>query len=216
MHAGHAHSPSHERPAWGERPRGRLGRWLEQLRASLGIGERSPVAGLRELPVALRRGPLAPAYLDAARDRDHARAASVAVEAMERAITAGDCWPADVWAHRALWHFEQAGEALEAARQARRIGDLRAAAGDPASARRYYAEAIDEARDLGAEHEQGLAAVGLGRAFLELGDVTSARRVASAAVDLLGRAAAPAAQIEEARKLLGEERSVGEGAEDDR
>ena len=137
MHAGHAHSPSHERPAWGERPRGRLGRWLEQLRASLGIGERSPVAGLRELPVALRRGSLAPAYLDAARDRDQARAASVAVEAMERAITAGDWWPADVWAHRALWHFEQAGEALEAARQARRIGDLRAAAGDPASARRY-------------------------------------------------------------------------------
>ena len=216
MHAGHAHSPSHERPAWGERPRGRLGRWLEQLRASLGIGERSPVAGLRELPVALRRGPLAPAYLDAARDRDHARAASVAVEAMERAITAGDWWPADVWAHHAMWHFEQAGEALEAARQARRIGDLRAAAGDPASARRYYAEAIDEARDIGAEQEQGLAAVGLGRAFLELGDVTSARRVASAAVDLLGRAAAPAAQIEEARKLLGEERSVGEGAEDDR
>jgi tetratricopeptide (TPR) repeat protein len=216
MHAGHAHSPSHERPAWGEPRRGRLGRWLEQIRASLGVAERSPVAGLRELPVALRRGPLAPAYLDAAHDRDHARAASVAVEAMERAITAGEWWPADVWAHRALWHFEQAGEALEATRQARRIGDLRAAAGDPASARRYYAEAIDEARDLGAEQEQGLAAVGLGRAFLELGDVTSARRLASAAVDLLGRAAAPAAQIEEARKLLGEERPVGEGAEDDR
>ena len=57
-------------------------------------------------------------------------------------------------------------------RQARRIGDLRAAAGDPGSARRYYAEAIDEARDIGAEHEQGLAALGLGRSLLELGDVT--------------------------------------------
>ncbi len=51
---------------------------------------------------------------------------------------------------------------------------------------------------------------------MELGDVTSARRLASAAVDLLERAAAPAAQIEQARKLLGEERPVGEGAEDDR
>ena len=215
MQAGHAHSHAHERPAWGERPRGWLGRWLDQVRASLGVGERTPVAGLRELPVALRRGPLAPAYLDAAHERDHGRAASVAVEAMERAIAAGDWWPADVWAHRALWHFEQAGETLDATRQARRIGDLRLAAGDPASARRYYAEAIDEARDIGAEQEQGLAAVGLGRVLMELGDVTSARRLASAAVDLLGRAEAPVAQIQEARKLLGEERPVGEGAEDD-
>jgi tetratricopeptide (TPR) repeat protein len=115
-----------------------------------------------------------------------------------------------------VWHFVLAGVALEATRPGRRIGDLRAAAGDPASARQYYAEAIDEARDIGAEQEQGLAAVGLGRALMELGDVTSARRLASAAVDLLERAAAPAAQIEQARKLLGDERPVGEGAEDDR
>ena len=54
---------------------------------------------------------------------------------------------------------------LQATRQARRIGDVRTAAGDPASARRYYAEAIDEARDIGAEHEQGLAALGMGRAL---------------------------------------------------
>jgi tetratricopeptide (TPR) repeat protein len=135
---------------------------------------------------------------------------------MERAITAGECWPAAVWAHRAVWLFVLAGEELEATRLARRIGDLRAAAGDRGCARQYYAEAIDEARDIGAEQEQGLAAVGLGRALMELGDVTSARRLASAAVDLLERAAAPAAQIEQARKLLGEERPVGEGAEDDR
>ena len=216
MHAGHAHSPSHERPAWGERPRGRLGRWLDRLRASLGSSEPPSRSGLRELPVALRRGPLAAAYLGAAGEGDHPRAASAAVDAMERAMDAGDWWPADVWAHRALWHFEQAGQTLDATRQARRIGDLRSAAGDPASARRYYAEAIDEARDIGAEHEQGLAAVGLGRALIELGEVTSARRLAAAAVDLLARAGAPVAQIEEARRLLGSERPVGEGAEDDR
>jgi tetratricopeptide (TPR) repeat protein len=216
MHAGHAHSPSHERPAWGERPRGRLGRWLDRIRVSLGQSKRTSISGLRELPVALRRAPLAAAYLAAAGEDDHPRAASAAVDAMQRAIEARDWWPADVWAHRALWHFEQAGQTLDAARQARRIGDLRSAAGDPASARRYYAEAIDESRDIGAEHEQGLAAVGLGRALMELGEVTSARRLAAAAVDLLGRAEAPVGQIEEARRLLGDERPVGEGAEDDR
>lgn len=216
MHAGHVHAPSRRRPAWGEPPQGRLGRWLRRLRASLGEPERPPLAGLRELPVALRRGPLAPSYQEAAGGGDHARAATVAVEAMERAIEIGDWWPADVWAHRALWHFEQAGRTLEAARQARRIGDVRYAAGDPASARRYYAEAIDEARDIGAEQEQGLAAVGLGRALIELGEVSSARRLASAAMDLLARAGAPAAQIEEARMLQGDERAVGERSEEDR
>ncbi|HEY6569748.1 MAG TPA: hypothetical protein VIZ22_05630, partial [Candidatus Limnocylindrales bacterium] len=95
-------------------------------------------------------------------------------------------------------------------RQARRIGDLRAAAGDPETARRYYAEAIDEARDIGAEHEQGLAAYGLGGALLQLGRVTEARRLASAAVDLLSRADAPAGEIQAARELLGREVAVGE------
>lgn len=133
---------------------------------------------------------------------------------MERAVEREEWWPADVWGHRALWHFEQAGLALHAARQARRIGDLRTAAGDPASARRYYAEAIDEARDIGAEHEQGLAALGLGRALLEIGDVTQARRLASAAADLLDRAGAPAAEIGAARALLGTELPVGERNEE--
>jgi tetratricopeptide (TPR) repeat protein len=132
---------------------------------------------------------------------------------MDRAIAAREWWAADVWAHRGLWHFEQAGMALQATRQARRIGDLRAIAGDPHSARRYYAEAIDEARDIGAEHEQGLAAHGLGRALMDLGRVTEARRMASAAVDLLARAGAPDAEIAAARELLGREVAVGETKE---
>ncbi|MDQ2674711.1 MAG: hypothetical protein M3Y40_08635, partial [Chloroflexota bacterium] len=130
------------------------------------------------------------------------------------AIRAASWWPADAWAHRALWHFERADLHLEATRQARRIGDLRVAAGDPASARRYYAEAIDEARDLGAEHEQGLAAFGLGRAHLGLGDVTVGRRLASAAVDLLERSGASGAEVAAARALQGTERAVGERAEE--
>ena len=133
---------------------------------------------------------------------------------MEDAIDREAWWPADLWAHRALWHYEQAQDALGAIRQARRIGDVRSAAGDPESARRYYAEAIDEARDVGAEHEQGLAALGLGRAQLELGEVTQARRLAAAAVDLLDRAGAPAVDLEAARHLLGTEVPVGEGAEE--
>ena len=119
-----------------------------------------------------------------------------------------DWWPADVWGHRALWHFEQAGMTLQAARQARRIGELRFAAGDPESARSYYAEAIDEARDIGAEHEQGLAALGLGQALLQLGDVTSARRLAGASEALLDRAGASAGEIAEARRLHGTEVAV--------
>jgi tetratricopeptide (TPR) repeat protein len=169
--------------------------------------------GLPELPLALRRSDLGAAYLGAERDRDHGRAATTAVEAMEAALRAEDWWPADLWAHRALWHYEQAQDTLQAIRQARRIGDLRAAAGDPGSARRYYAEAIDEARDVGAEHEQGLAALGLGRAMLDLGQVTQARRLAAAAVDLLERAEAPERDVAAARRLLGTEVPVGEGAE---
>lgn len=162
----------------------------------------------------MRRGDLGAAYLGAERERDHPRAAAAAIEAMEAAIRVEEWWPADLWAHRALWHFEQAQDTLEAIRQARRIGDLRAAAGDPASARRYYAEAIDEARDVGAEHEQGLAALGLGRAMLELGQVTQARRLAAGAIDLLDRSGAPEDDVAAARGLLGTEVPVGEGAEE--
>jgi tetratricopeptide (TPR) repeat protein len=182
---------------------------MTSARTALGASPPAPKGVLPELPVALRRGERAEAYLAAERGSDHRRAAAGAVAAMERAIAAEEWWPADVWAHRALWHFEQAQATLHAARQARRIGDLRAAAGDPDSARRYYAEAIDEARDIGAEHEQGLAALGLGRSLLEMGDVTGARRLAGAAVELLGRARAPAGEIAAARGLLGSEVAVG-------
>ena len=206
---GGAHAHSHRRPAWGEPRPGPLRRLLQSARTVL-RADAPPTRGLRELPVALRRGELAEAYLLAERSDDHRRAAAAAVTAMDAALAKQDWWPADVWAHRALWHFEQGQLTLQAARQARRIGDLRSAAGDPGSARRYYAEAIDEARDIGAEHEQGLAALGLGRSLLQLGDVTTARRLASAAVDLLGRADAPHSELSAARELLGTEVRVGE------
>jgi tetratricopeptide (TPR) repeat protein len=210
----HAHPHPHPRRPWGEPRPGILARLLARVRG-LASGHEAPAPeGLPELPLALRRGDLGAAYLGAERDRDHARAASAAVEAMDAALRAEDWWPADLWAHRALWHFEQAQDTLQAIRQARRIGELRAAAGDPASARRYYAEAIDEARDVGAEHEQGLAALGLGRAMLDQGQVTQARRLAAAAVDLLDRAGAPEDDVAAARRLLGTEVPVGEGAEE--
>ncbi len=201
------------RPAWGEPRRGLLGRLVDRARGFLDPST-TPSRGLRALPLALRRGELAEAYLTAERSSDHPRAAAAAVAAMERSLRTGEWWPADVWAHRALWHFERADMTLQAARQARRIGDLRAAAGDPVSARRYYAEAIDEARDIGAEHEQGLASLGLGRALLQIGEVTTARRLASAAVDLLARAGAPVAELQAARQLSGTEIPVGEGTEE--
>ncbi|HEY8169892.1 MAG TPA: hypothetical protein VIH24_02190 [Candidatus Limnocylindria bacterium] len=199
-------------PEWGERPPGLVTRVADRARA---LFQSEPIQpkGLRELPLALRRGPLAEAYQVAERERDHRRAAAAAVAAMDRAIADEDWWAADAWGHRGLWHFEQAEMTLQATRQARRIGDLRAAAGDPETARRYYAEAIDEARDIGAEHEQGLAAYGLGGALLQLGRVTEARRLASAAVDLLSRAGAPAGEIIAARELLGREVAVGETKE---
>ena len=210
----HAHPHPHPRRRWGEPRPGLLARLLARVHG-LASGHEAPAPeGLPELPLALRRGDLGAAYLGAERDRDHARAASAAVEAMDAALRAEDWWPADLWAHRALWHFEQAQDTLQAIRQARRIGELRAAAGDPASARRYYAEAIDEARDVGAEHEQGLAALGLGRAMLDQGQVTQARRLAAAAVDLLDRAGAPEDDVAAARRLLGTEVPVGEGAEE--
>ena len=123
-------------------------------------------------------------------------------------MATAEWWQADVWAHRALWHFERADLTLDAVRLARRIGDVRSAAGDPSSARRYYAEAIDEGRDIGAEHEQGLAAMGLGRALLELGEVTTARRLGRAAVDLLARSGASVEEIANARGLQGTEKPV--------
>ena len=209
-----SHPHARTRRPWGEPRPGLLGRILARIRGLAPRPEARDGDGLPELPLALRRGELGAAYLGAERDRDHPRAATAAVEAMEAAIRAEDWWPADVWAHRALWHFEQAQDTLEAIRQARRIGDLRAAAGDPASARRYYAEAIDEARDVGAEHEQGLAALGLGRAMLDLGEVTRARRLAAGAVDLLDRSGAPEDDVTAARRLLGSEVPVGEGAEE--
>lgn len=211
---GAAHGHSHRRPArpaWGEPAPSVARRLFDRARGALRIAP-SPArpGGLRDLPLALRHGELAEAYLAAEARSDHGRAAAAAVAAMERAASAAEWWPADLWAHRALWHFEQAQLTLQSTRQARRIGDLRAAAGDPASARRYYAEAIDEARDIGAEHEQGLAALGLGRSLMELGEVTAARRLGAAALDLLARAGAPVPELEAAERLLGTETAVGE------
>jgi hypothetical protein len=203
-------------PRWGESRRPWLARLLDRARSALGATRATRAPGLPELPLALRHGELATAYLDAERAADHRRAAAAAAGASERAVAAGEWWPADAWAHRALWHFERAGMTLAATRQARRIGDLRWAAGDPASARRYYAEAIDEARDIGAEHEQGLAALGLGRSLLELGQVGPARRLAGAAIELLDRSGAPADEIGAARALLGTEVAVGEPATEER
>jgi tetratricopeptide (TPR) repeat protein len=206
----HPHPHRHRAPAWGEPRVGPLDRLLSRARALLGAGSDEEAGGLRDLPLALRRGPLARPYLDAERGGDHRRAAVAANAAMEQAAGAEEWWAADIWGHRALWHFEQAEMTLQATRQARRIGDLRWAAGDPASARRYYAEAIDEARDIGAEHEQGLAALGLGRSLLDLGRVTEARRIADGALTLLERSGAPRGELEAARALIGTEVAVGE------
>jgi hypothetical protein len=202
------------RRAWGEDPPGPIQRLIGRARALVGGEASRSRAGLRELPLALRHGDVADLYLAAEQESDHRRAGAAAVSAMDEAIGRGDWWGADIWGHRGLWHFEQAQLPLHAARQARRIGDLRSAAGDPDSARRYYAEAIDEARDIGAEHEQGLAALGLGRALLELGDVTTGRRLAGAAETLLERAGAPAVEIETARRVRGTELAVGERTEE--
>ena len=209
-----AHPHPHPRREWGEPAPPLLARVRTWLAARLGRRATGPTAGLPELPLALRRGELADLYLAAERAGDHAAAGSAAAAASERAVESRAWWQADAWAHRALWHFERAEQTLEATRQARRIGDLRVAAGDPDSARRYYAEAIDEARDIGAEQEQGLAALGLGRAHLELGQVTPARRLAGAAITLLERSQAPGREIEAARELLGIEKAVGADTED--
>jgi hypothetical protein len=199
---------------WGEPPRaGRLGAALTSLATRLRVlgGARPPSRreSLRPLPLALRRGELAATYLAAEGDADHRRAGAAATTAAEQAMGARQWWPADIWGHRALWHFEQGGMDLAATRAARLIGDVRVAGGDPASGRRYYAEAISEARDIGAEREEGLAALGMGRAELELGNVTVARRLAQIALDLLERCGAPADEVAAARELRGEEKEVG-------
>jgi hypothetical protein len=199
---------------WGEQPRGgRAGAALASLvswaRTTLG-GRPTPAAqSLPVLPVALRRGEVAQRYLAAETAADHPTAGAAATTAAESAIALRAWWPADVWGHRALWHYEQAGMELEATQAARRIGDVRVWGGDPASARRYYAEAISEARDIGAEREEGLAALGMGRAELDLRNVTTARRLGQIALDLLERAGAPDEETAAARDLRGEEKEVG-------
>jgi tetratricopeptide (TPR) repeat protein len=193
---------------WGEPPPGRLAGAWHRIRTAFGIGESQTAETLPGLPLVLRRGELAAAYLGAEADGDHRRAAAAAIAAADGAAAGADWWPADIWAHRALWHFEQAEMTLQAARAARRIGEIRTLGGDPASARRYYAEAISEARDIGAEREEGLAALGMGRAQLELGDVTTARRLAQISIDLLQRAGAPPEEAEAARRLRGVEKTV--------
>jgi tetratricopeptide (TPR) repeat protein len=198
---------------WGEPRPGIVLRLAARVRGLFGE-RRAEIERLPALPAVLRRGDLAASYLAAEDSRDHRRAAAAAAEASERAIDAAQWWPADAWAHRALWHFEQAQMELHAARAARRIGDVRVLGGDAASARRYYAEAISEARDLGAEREEGLAALGMGRAELELGSVTTARRLAQIAVDLLERCGAPSAEIAAARELRGTEKPVGASREE--
>jgi hypothetical protein len=208
MGSGDAHA--HARPSWGEPRLGTIAGLVAWVRSALRLGRSAPPDRLPELPLALRRSELAAEYLDAERDSNHRRAGAAATGAMERAVANGDWWAGDVWAHRGLWHFEQAGMTLQATRQARHIGDLRSAAGDPGSARRYYAEAIDEARDIGAEHEQGLATLGLGRALMELGEVATGRRLGTAAETLLTRSGAPSPEIDDARRLRGAEIAVGE------
>lgn len=198
---------------WGEPPSGGApGAWLRTVAARVrrwtGGAEHATVPALGPLPLALRHGELADSYLAATREADHRRAGAAATSAMERAVAAAEWWPADAWGHRALWHFERAGMELAATRAARLIGDVRVAGGDPASARRYYAEAISEGRDIGAEREEGLAALGMGRAELELGEVTTARRLAQIAIDLLERAGAPADEVNAARELRGEEKEA--------
>jgi hypothetical protein len=198
---------------WGEAPPGgRLGVALRgaiaRLRGALGSPRPSARRSIGALPLALRSGELAERYLAAEGAADHSRAGAAATLAAEGAVATEAWWQADIWAHRALWHFEQGGMELAATRGARLIGEIRLAGGDPVSARRYYAEAISEARDIGAEREEGLAALGMGRAEMELGSVTTARRLGQIAMDLLQRAGAPADEMAAAARLRGEEKEV--------
>jgi hypothetical protein len=202
--------PAPRRPPvrWGEPPPTPLARAIIRVRSWIGGTPRETRATLPELPLTLRRSEPAAPYLAAEASGEHGAAGDAASAAMQRAVAVGEWWPADIWGHRALWHYERAGMELEATRAARLIGDLRTEAGDPLSARRYYAEAISEARDLGAEREQGLAALGMGRAALDLSDVTTSRRLAQIALEILERCGAPPEEIEAARELRGEEKEV--------
>ena len=194
---------------WGPPPPGpwtRLAHWIRGVSAT----SAPAIATLPELPAALRRSELAAPYLESERAGNHRRAGAAAMAAAEAAIESEAWWAADLWAHRAMWHFERGDLPLQATRAARRIGDLRVAGGDPASARRYYAEAISEARDIGAEREEGLAAAGMGRAELDLGNVTASRRLAGIAVTLLERGSGAEGEIVATRELQGDERSVSE------
>ena len=198
---------------WGEAPRRggirtRVAAIIAGARAAVGGKPPTTHQSLAQLPAVLRRGELAERYLAAEHEADHGRAGAAATAAAEQAFTAQQWWPADLWGHRALWHYEREGMELAATRAARFIGDVRVAGGDPGSGRRYYAEAISEARDIGAEREEGLAALGMGRAEMELGNVTTARRLAQIAVDLLERSEAPVDEVSAARDLRGEERDV--------
>jgi len=193
------------RVVWGEPPPTGL---LTRLRSLLRPSTRPGPEALPALPLALRRGELAQRYLSAESGADHPRAGAAATTALEEAVAVEAWWPADIWGHRALWHFERAGMELAATRAARMIGEVRWAAGDPASSRRYYAEAIGEARDIGAEREEGLAALGLGRAEMDLGNVTVARRLGQIAIDLFERCGAPDSELAAARELRGEEKEV--------
>jgi hypothetical protein len=196
---------SRGRVVWGEPPAGGFVPWLQSLfsRRARPVPEPLPA-----LPLALRRGELAERYLAAESEADHPRAGAAATFALEEAVAIEAWWPADIWGHRALWHFERAGMELAATRAARMIGEVRWQAGDPASARRFYAEAISEARDIGAEREEGLAALGLGRAELDLGNVTVARRLGQIAIDSFERCGAPDSELAAARDLRGEEKEV--------
>lgn len=199
---------------WGEAPRAgglaaALSTLLSRVRAALGRSPATARQTLPALPLAMRRGELAVRYLAAEQEADHPAAGEAASTATEEAIAERAWWPADVWGHRALWHYERAGMELAAVQAARRIGDVRMGGGDPASSRRYYAEAISEARDIGAEREEGLAALGMGRAELELRNVTTARRLGQIALDLLERGGAPDDERAAARELRGEEKEVG-------
>jgi hypothetical protein len=208
----HAHRHEHTQRHAGEtapRRRGRRGMLAQLVGWAQAARGRGPdERGLPRLPADARRGDRARPPPAAPPDADHRRAAAAATTQLERAASDGQWLAADAWGHRALWHYEQAGMELHATRAARRIADVRLLGGDAAGARRYYAEAISEARDLGAEREEGLAALGLGRAHLELRRVGEARRLAQIAIDLLERCGAPSEEIAAALALRGTEKQV--------
>src|SRR4051812_5062614 len=90
---------------WGEPPPGLLPRTVKRVRRLFGGPPPSSSSVLPELPVALRRSVLAAPYLAAEAAADHPAAAGAATRAMEGAAALGEWWPADIWGHRALWHF---------------------------------------------------------------------------------------------------------------